>query len=121
MKDDKSSFTADRLKWRFRRFGGNGEKTRLFNELTADISRYLLERVPARVNEIPVIAYFADFGNWLILTTERLVWSNKNNVTSPEKRSSTNSTTYAESLRQVLQPRRVPPRQLPKQQAPSSG
>jgi hypothetical protein len=56
----------------------------LFNELTADTSRYLLERVPARVNEIPLIAYFADFGNWLILTTERLVWSNKNNVTSPE-------------------------------------
>jgi len=59
----------------FRRNGADGTYTRLFDNLNAAQRSELLMRGALRDTELPVIGSFEDASNWLILTTERLVWS----------------------------------------------
>jgi hypothetical protein len=59
----------------FRRKGGNGAYTRLFDSLESENQVALLTAAGLRQTELPVIGSVQDQNNWLILTTERLVWS----------------------------------------------
>jgi len=59
----------------FRRKGGDGTYTRLFDNLDATQRSTLFAVLKLRESELPVIGSVQDSGNWLVLTTERLVWS----------------------------------------------
>jgi hypothetical protein len=59
----------------FRRTGGDGAFTRLFDNLDAPQRSTLLSKFRLRGTELPVIGSIEDSSNWLVLTTERLVWS----------------------------------------------
>jgi hypothetical protein len=59
----------------FRRKGGDGVTTRLFENLDASQQRALFAEFNLRESELPVIASIQDPGHWFILTTERLAWS----------------------------------------------
>src|SRR5262249_3013348 len=59
----------------FRRNGADGAYTRLFDDLNAVQQSELLMRGTLRDTELPVIGSFEDANNWLMLTTERLIWS----------------------------------------------
>lgn len=59
----------------FRRKGGDGTYTRLFENLDAMQQNALLRQIDLREWEFPVVGSFQNPDNWLILTTERLVWS----------------------------------------------
>jgi hypothetical protein len=73
-----SAVTAENLKntWEsiFLRKGGNGVFTRLFDSLDPGKRSTLLAALKLRETELPVIGSLGGPGNWLILTTERLVW-----------------------------------------------
>src|SRR5262249_9747102 len=59
----------------FLRNGADGAYTRLFDDLNAVQQSELLMRGTLRDTELPVIGSFEDANNWLMLTTERLIWS----------------------------------------------
>jgi len=70
---------AERLKGTlvaiFRRRGENGRYTQLFDELDALQRNKILAIIKLHQAELPIIGSVLDSGNWLVLTTERLVWS----------------------------------------------
>jgi hypothetical protein len=59
----------------FRRKGGDGTYTRLFDNLDPSQRSTLLAEITLRESELPVIGSIQDSNNWLVLTTERLAWS----------------------------------------------
>jgi hypothetical protein len=59
----------------FKRKGGDGVYTRLFDEIDSARRAKLLSLARLPDDEIPVVASFADTNSWLLLTTERLIWS----------------------------------------------
>jgi hypothetical protein len=71
--------TAETLKrtWEsiFRRKGGDGSYTRLFDSMEPGQRSALLSGLKLREKELPVIGSLKGPGSWLILTTERLVWA----------------------------------------------
>lgn len=58
----------------YRRRGGNGAYTRLFEDLEQSQQATLLAGLAQRDAELPVIGSLMSGDNWLILSTERLVW-----------------------------------------------
>lgn len=70
--------TAENLKntWEsiFRRKGGDGAYTRLFDSMEPGQRSTLLSTLTLRGTELPVIGSLLGPGNWLVLTTERIVW-----------------------------------------------
>ncbi len=70
--------SADNLKstWEsiFRRKGGDGAHTRLFDSMEPGQRSTLLSSLALRATELPVIGSLPGSGNWLVLTTERIVW-----------------------------------------------
>jgi len=59
----------------FRRKGGNGVYTRLFDDMSREQQDALLGAVRLQETEVPVIGSFRGPDRWLILTSQRLVWS----------------------------------------------
>jgi len=59
----------------FRRKGADGSYTRLFDNLDPSRRSTLFALLKLGASELPVIGSIQDSGNWLVLTTERLVWS----------------------------------------------
>jgi hypothetical protein len=59
----------------FRRKGGDGTYTRLFDNLDPSQRSTLLAQLKLHESELPVIGSVQDSSNWLVLTTERLAWS----------------------------------------------
>jgi|SRR5581483_3052594 len=59
----------------FRRKGGDGVRTRLFENFDSTQQRLLCVELNLRKSELPVIASIPDSRNWFVLTTERLAWS----------------------------------------------
>jgi hypothetical protein len=59
----------------FRRNGGDGNYTRLFDNLDPSQQGALLAEFGLSDLELPVIGSLQDSRNWLVLTTERLAWS----------------------------------------------
>ncbi|TWT14054.1 hypothetical protein [Reyranella sp. CPCC 100927] len=58
----------------FRRKGGDGAYTRLFDNLEPSQQGVLLSAISLRPSELPVIGSLQTSNDWLVLTTERLVW-----------------------------------------------
>jgi hypothetical protein len=59
----------------FRRKGGDGAYTRLFDSLEPGQRSALLSGLKLRKTELPVIGSLRGPESWLVLTTERLVWA----------------------------------------------
>jgi hypothetical protein len=59
----------------FRRKGRDGTYTRLFDNLDPLQQSTLLAKFKLRESELPVIGSVPESGNWLLLTTQRLIWS----------------------------------------------
>jgi hypothetical protein len=59
----------------FRRKGGDGTYTRLFDNLDPSQRSILLAELKLHESELAVIGSVQDSSNWLVLTTERLAWS----------------------------------------------
>jgi hypothetical protein len=59
----------------FRRKGGDGVCTRLVDSMDPGQRDTLLRAIELRAAELPVIGSLQGPNNWLLLTTERLVWT----------------------------------------------
>lgn len=59
----------------FRRKGQDGVYTRLFENLSSSQRKNLHAAQTLKSEELPVIASIEDADNWLLLTTDRLLWS----------------------------------------------
>ena len=59
----------------FRRKGGDGVYTRLFDSLEPGQRSTLLSALELREAELPVIGSIRGPNSWLLLTTERLTWA----------------------------------------------
>ena len=68
-------FLKDRLSWVFERRGSEGQFTRLFDDLGPADKDALAAAVHIGVDELPVLGSFEADDRWLLLTTERIVWS----------------------------------------------
>jgi hypothetical protein len=58
----------------FKRKGGNGRYTRLFENLEPSQKDALVNELPLRGGELPVIGSVESRDKWLLITTERIVW-----------------------------------------------
>jgi hypothetical protein len=58
----------------FKRKGGDGRYLRLFENLEPSQKSLLLKQVPLTAGELPVIGSAKNQGNWLIITTKKIVW-----------------------------------------------
>jgi hypothetical protein len=58
----------------FKRRGHDGDYTRLFENLEPAHRETLLSRIELERSELPVIGSVEGDDNWLIFTTERVVW-----------------------------------------------
>jgi hypothetical protein len=59
----------------FRRKGGDGLYTYPFDGVHPSLSKLWLATINLRSKELPVIGSLRNPNNWLILTTERLMWA----------------------------------------------
>lgn len=57
----------------FTQTGGEGLRTRTFDNLPVEARAHLLERALLKAEELPVIAYFGGPAHWALVTTERIV------------------------------------------------
>ena len=58
----------------FKRKGGNGRYTRLFDDLETTQKDFLLKEVSLSNGELPVIGSVESAGKWLLLTTDKIKW-----------------------------------------------
>jgi hypothetical protein len=80
---DTAEFLADRLGWVFRRTGAPGQSTRAFSELPEADQLRLRTSASVAPGEVPVLAHnTTDQNEWVVLTTERLVWSTSGRIES---------------------------------------
>jgi hypothetical protein len=61
----------------FRRHGGGGEYTRLFDDLDEAQQEILSAAVELQNEELPIVGSLENQESWLLLTTARLVWCMK--------------------------------------------
>jgi len=66
----------------FRRRGGEGRYTRLFENLPAAQQAELRNEASVGAGELPVIGSVQASERWLLITTERIVWREKSSVHS---------------------------------------
>jgi hypothetical protein len=66
---------AERLVWQFYHRGAEGHYTKRFASFEADIQTRLLDFAEVREGEVPAIAAYIDAANWVLLTSQRLIWS----------------------------------------------
>jgi hypothetical protein len=59
----------------FRRNAGDGNYTKLFDELDADKKSIALEGIKLQAAELPIIGSVENSNDWVLLTTERVLWS----------------------------------------------
>lgn len=78
---------AMRLTAQFRQYGGEGQYTRLFANVDPEIQHWLLHLARVEDGEEPIIAAYVDDAHWMLLTSQRLRWSEdgiKTVITLPE-------------------------------------
>ncbi|MBJ6763544.1 hypothetical protein JGU66_22475 [Myxococcaceae bacterium JPH2] len=73
---------AQRLVRIFSRTGGEGPSTREFGHFPEDVRTRLVESASVHAGELPVIAFCRSPGEWLLVTTERVVLDRGHGVTS---------------------------------------
>lgn len=61
----------------FQQKGGPGEYTKLFEDFDPFTQDILVEYARLKAGEIPVIGRFRDNKDWLLITTERVLWMDK--------------------------------------------
>ncbi|WP_163995888.1 hypothetical protein [Pyxidicoccus caerfyrddinensis] len=86
----------------FERTGDRGAYTRPFAELPADVQIRLMEQVMVRSDELPVIACFRDPMEWVLLTTERVVIRQSEEVVTLPWSELKNATTDIAHVNQML-------------------
>lgn len=59
----------------FMRNGGEGEKTKLFENLAPSEQRGLTKMADLRLSEEIVITFFDSESDWCLITTQRLIWA----------------------------------------------
>jgi len=64
----------------FQRKGHDGRYTRIFENLEPSQQDVLLRMVLLNSGELPVIGSFESEGNWLVITTERIVWRSQGKI-----------------------------------------
>jgi hypothetical protein len=64
----------------FRRKGGPGPNTLPFDGFPTHIQHHLMSQSSLLAGEEPVLASFRDPSEWVLVTTQRLVWSSKAGV-----------------------------------------
>jgi hypothetical protein len=82
MADSSPSFRAERLVWRFRKSGADGEVTKPFEGFAMSVRGALLQQFTLGPAEVPAVACVHSNDRWVLLTTERLVWADGGAVTS---------------------------------------
>ncbi len=68
----------------FLRKGGEGHRTRLFDNLAAREQSTLLRAAQLEPGETAVVGHVADHSEWCMITTRRLIWKNKDGSGSVE-------------------------------------
>jgi hypothetical protein len=59
----------------FKRKGGEGEYTKLFENFSTNKQQKLLQKVLLESGEEAILAHIGDDENWCLLTTSRFIWS----------------------------------------------
>ena len=67
----------------YRRRGGRGNRTGIFDELSQEDRRFILARSAIQTTqELPVLASIPNSSAWSLLTTERLIWTHGHEIRS---------------------------------------
>lgn len=97
---------AEKLKKRmshiFTKKGREGEYTKLFENVSIYNKELLFNDVSLRENELPVILGFEIPAEWILLTTERIIWRYKGQIRSVENAHIDNVENYIEMQRRAI-------------------
>lgn len=73
MKND-PQFRAGRIAWMFKKSGAEGERTRLFEGFSAETQEQISKAAELRPGEVPVLAHVSSLSEWVLATSERVIW-----------------------------------------------
>jgi hypothetical protein len=76
MKQYPPEFRSERLAWRFRKSGADGQYAKQFASFDEKARRDLVQLAEIREGESPVVACYFDDTMWALITNERLIWAN---------------------------------------------
>jgi meiotically up-regulated gene 157 (Mug157) protein len=97
---------AEKLKKRmshiFLKKGREGEYTKLFENVSIYNKELLLNDISLRENELPVILGFEIPAEWILLTTERIIWRYKGQIRSVENADIENVENYIEMQKRAI-------------------
>lgn len=65
---------AERLVWQFYHRGAEGSYTKRFSSFDANIQARLMHLAEIGAEEVPAIAAYTNDENWIVLTSQRLIW-----------------------------------------------
>lgn len=82
--------------------GGEGEYTKLFENVSFYNKELLLNDFLLRETELPVILGFEIPAEWILLTTERIIWRYKGQISSVENSQIESVENYIELQRRVI-------------------
>lgn len=70
------------LKSIFERKGGIGRYTLIFNQMQGMQQQVILQKVSLTHQEVPVIGSFRSANDWLLITTDRVIWCEREDLKS---------------------------------------
>lgn len=69
-----AAWRAEKIAWRFRRSGEDGEATRVFDAFPPDVQTRLIDLADLREGEMPAVATYRSDTEWMLVTSDRVIW-----------------------------------------------
>ncbi|MEL6345135.1 MAG: hypothetical protein AAFV53_18650 [Myxococcota bacterium] len=76
------AWRAEKIGWRFRRSGQDGEATRVFDAFSPEVQTRLTGLAELRRDEVPAVATYRDESVWMLVTSDRVIWPEEGSVAS---------------------------------------
>lgn len=76
------AWRAEKIGWRFRRSGEDGESTRVFGAFPAEVQARLTDLADVGATEVPAVATFRNDTEWMLVTSDRVIWPEDGGVAS---------------------------------------
>lgn len=77
MKTKSPAFRASRLAWRFQKSGGDGQATKRFSSFGEQVQSQFIGLAGVGQGEVPAIGHVGAAGEWMVITSDRIVWSDR--------------------------------------------
>lgn len=82
MKQWTPEFRSERMAWRFRKSGADGDYAKQFVSFEESVRNQLRRLAQIQHAELPAVACYFDDMNWVMITDRQLIWSSQGERTA---------------------------------------